>query len=280
VIIGAPGASASLRRPPEGRRRKGSPIDEGGDRFDFEGFQPLWRRHSDAVNRRLLEGWLPSRSRAALKTDLFDEAVGTGLYRDLHRRCERVIGIDVDPAAVSVARNRHPEIEAMHADVCGLPFEAGEFDLVVSLSTLDHLQSFERVRVAIGELNRVLRPGGSLLLTLDNRANPVVAIRNALPLRWLRRLRLVPYPVGVACGPGRLGRLLAAGGFEIGERTAIMHAPRVAGVAGAAAVERWLGEPGERRLLRALDACEQLGRLPTRNLSGYFIAFRATKPAG
>jgi hypothetical protein len=125
----------------------------------------------------------------------------------------------------------------------------------------------------------VLRPGGSLLLTLDNRANPIVAIRNALPLPWLRRLRLVPYPVGVACGPGRLGGLLTAAGFEIDQRTAIMHAPRIAGVAAAAAVDRWLGELGKRRLLRALDVWERLGRLPTRDLTGYFIAFRATKPA-
>lgn len=252
-------------------------MSDGLDSFDFEGFQPLWRRHSDAVNRRLLERWLPSRSRAVLKTDVFDEAVGAGLYGDLRARSERTVGIDLDPAAVRAARRRHPGIEAMPADVGELPFADGEFDLAVSLSTLDHLGSAGEVHSALRELRRVLEPGGALILTLDNGANPVVALRNALPLRLLRRLGLVPYPVGFACGPRRLASLLADSGFEITAETAIMHAPRIAAVAAAGFVHDRLGPAAERRLLSLLGSFERLERLPTRALSGYFIAFRATR---
>src|SRR5437867_12508286 len=42
---------------------------------------PLWRQHSDRVNGALLARWLPRRPMGfVLKTDLFEEAVGDGLY--------------------------------------------------------------------------------------------------------------------------------------------------------------------------------------------------------
>jgi hypothetical protein len=43
--------------------------------------QRVWRRHSDALNARLLTKWLPvERMDLIVKTDLFDEAVTGGLY--------------------------------------------------------------------------------------------------------------------------------------------------------------------------------------------------------
>ncbi len=66
---------------------------------------------------------------------------------------------------------------------CGtLPFPDGAFDRVFSNSTLDHFDSRDDIREALRELARVLHPEGELLLTLDNLANPVVRLRNALPL--------------------------------------------------------------------------------------------------
>src|SRR5439155_7848743 len=55
--------------------------------------------------------------------------------------------------------------------------------------------------------------GGALVVTLDNGANPVVALRNRLPLGALRRLSLVPYAVGATCGPRRFPRLLVETDF-------------------------------------------------------------------
>src|SRR5204863_6785753 len=58
------------------------------------------------------------------------------------------------------------------------------------------------VRTGLAELRRVLSPHGRLVVTLDNGLNPVVALRNRLPLGILRRVGAVPYFVGVTCGPG------------------------------------------------------------------------------
>lgn len=50
-------------------------------------------------------------------------------------------------------------------------FAAETFDLVVSTSTLDHFTCREDLVTSLEEISRVLRPGGLLILTLDNPLN-------------------------------------------------------------------------------------------------------------
>ena len=230
------------------------------------------RAYSDAANELLLARWTTEPARRALKTDLFDEAVGAGLVGALGRHAGTVTAVDVSPAVVAAARERHPGLDARCADTRRLPFEDGAFDLVLSNSTLDHFESLDDVRAALAELHRVLEPGGRLVITLDNAANPLVAVRNALPARVLSRLRLVPYPVGATCGPRRLRRLLASAGFAVEASRGVMHCPRLLARAAAALVA-----PGSPGLLRGVLALERLGSLPTRYLTAQFVAASARR---
>ena len=222
------------------------------------------RAYGDEVNRVLLERWLPKGAGRVLKTDLFEEAVGPGLAGLLGERFQRVDGIDVSHAVTEEAARRHPEINVECSDVRTLPYADGTFDAIVSTSTLDHFDTVAEISKALEELRRVLAPGGTLVVSLDNLSNPFVAVRNALPYGWLHRVGLVPYYVGATCRPGELRRLLATTGFEVQATTAIMHVPRVI----ALAVGRGTG---------ALIAFERLGRFPTRFLTGQFIAARAVR---
>ena len=222
------------------------------------------RAYSDAVNSALVRAWLaePVRGRL-LKTDLFDEAVGTGLIGELAARADRVAGIDVSDSVVAEVRRRYPELETAVADVRALPFADGSFAAVLSNSTLDHFDARAEIERALRELHRVLEPGGRLLVTLDNAAHPLVALRNALPYGLLARLDLVVYRPGATTGPGGLRRLLAATGFELERIDAVMHVPRV--------LARGLRPLGEERVLRGLLRAERLGRLPTRFVTGQFV---------
>jgi SAM-dependent methyltransferase len=223
------------------------------------------RAYGDDVNRALLERWLPPGTVArVLKTDLFEEAVGEGLTPFLASRAGRVDAIDVSEAVAAAARSRHPEINALRSDVRTLPYDDEAFDVAVSTSTLDHFDSMGEIAAGLRELRRVLRAGGVLIVSVDNLANPLVALRNALPFTWLNRIGLVPYYVGVTCGPTDLRRLLTDAGFDVQIVTAVMHVPRVAVLA--------LG-----RGARELMALERLERLPTRFLTGQFVAARAVR---
>jgi SAM-dependent methyltransferase len=242
--------------------------------------EALWRAHSDAVNAGLFTRWLPEKGCGRLlKTDLYDEAMGEGLYPLLASRARCVVGIDLSASAVAAAHARYPGLLALAGDVRRLPFASESFDVVVSNSTLDHFDTHGEIGEALRQLHRVLVPGGLLLLTLDNFANPAVALRNALPFRWLHRLGLVPYPVGATLGPRGLKALLRDSAFEAGETTALLHCPRALAVPLARRVQR-RGDPGRKaRLLQHLRRWERLSRWPTRFLTAYFVGVRATKPA-
>jgi len=242
------------------------------------GAEALWRAHCDAVNGAQIARWLPAHRWArVLKTDLWDEAMGLGQGPLLAEHAGLVAGIDFVPAVVAAAVGRHPRLCAVLADVRRLPFADGAFDAVVSTSTLDHFAAAADIPVALRELHRVLGSDGRLLLTLDNRANPVVAARNALPFRLLQQAGLVPYPVGATCGPGRLRRMVRDAGFDVLETTALLHCPRVFAVAAARRRQRRGDAAAGARFLARLGRWEALARLPTRFLTGYFIGIHARK---
>lgn len=238
----------------------------------------LWRTHCDELNAVLLRRWLADMPGGhILKTDLYDEAVGAGLYPLLARVARAVVGIDLAANIAAAATARHTGLQAVQADVRCLPFPGSSFDTVLSNSTLDHFDTRAEIEAALAEIHRVLRRGGRLLITMDNLANPAVALRNALPLSWLRRCGIVPYPVGATYGPWRLRRALTRSGFETIRRASLLHCPRAWAVARAARLEV-CARPGARQaFLRRLMHWERLGALPTHYLTGYFVAALAVK---
>jgi SAM-dependent methyltransferase len=242
------------------------------------GPQTLWRKHSDAVNRALLARWMPERSgKWLLKTDAFDEAFGSGLIDFLAGRVQHVVIIDVADDVLRAALARRSALSVVQADVRSLPLADESVDVVVSNSTLDHFGSIKQIVLSLQELSRVLSPGGQLILTMDNPANPIVRLRNALPFDWLFRTGLVPYRVGVTVGAKRLGLLLSRWGFENVETTAILHCPRVLAVPLAALLDRYGSEWAKQQFQRFLLTMERLDGWSTRFRTGHFVAVRAAK---
>ena len=246
--------------------------------YQDEGFQKLWRIHSDRVNVALLIRWQPvNQTGNLLKTDLFDEAVSDGLSSSLNSLAKRVFYIDTSFEVHHMAKRRHSGLQTIGADVRYLPFSQGTFDGIISNSTLDHFKSHDEILISLRELYRVLRPGGQLILTLDNLANPIVFLRNGLPFRLLYRMKIIPYYVGVTLGPYRLRHFLKEAGFKVLEVDTIMHCPRVVAVAITRCLENHASPKTQKAFLRFLMVFEHLFRLPTRFLTGHFIAVKATK---
>jgi ubiquinone/menaquinone biosynthesis C-methylase UbiE len=240
----------------------------------------LWRRCSDAIHQMWLDRAAGAmRGALVLKTDLFDEAFGDGLAEWFEQRGNRVIGCDVAFSTAKHASERRNCLASVVSDVRHLPFGDERFDCVFSDSTLDHFQEEEQIQRSLEELNRVLRPRGTLLVTMDNPRHPLIVLRNLFPAIW-QRLGIVPYSVGVTCSERRLSRMLEAAGFEVLETGAILHAPRLLVVACCGWIERRLGihEPAA-WWLRWLKRFELLGRLPCRQWTGHFVAAVARRSA-
>ncbi|MGW6912411.1 class I SAM-dependent methyltransferase [Kitasatospora sp. NPDC054939] len=81
----------------------------------------------------------------------------------LTARGARVVGVDLSPGMVEVARKANPEAEFRVGDLLELPAEDREFGAAVVLYSVIHLRPADLGR-AFAELRRVLRPGGRALV--------------------------------------------------------------------------------------------------------------------
>ena len=92
-------------------------------------------------------------------------AIGTGLNLPFYPSAVELTGIDFSPAMLDLARRRAGELgraaELQQADAMALPFPDSSFDTVVCTFGLCAIPDDRR---AVSEMNRVLRPGGLLLL--------------------------------------------------------------------------------------------------------------------
>jgi SAM-dependent methyltransferase len=70
-------------------------------------------------------------------------------------------GVDLDPEAVAIARQRASRARIACAAAEALPFGDASFDVVYCVSTLEHVADAAR---AVGEMARVLDPAGQLYL--------------------------------------------------------------------------------------------------------------------
>ncbi|GAA3646156.1 class I SAM-dependent methyltransferase [Lentzea roselyniae] len=97
--------------------------------------------------------------------DVLEVAVGTGLNLPHYPANVRLTGLDLSPAMLDIARTRAAElgreIELCEGDAQALPFPDASFDTVVCTLGLCGVPD---ERGAITEMQRVLKPGGKLLL--------------------------------------------------------------------------------------------------------------------
>ena len=133
--------------------------------------------------------------------------------------------------------------------------------------------------VALKELGRVLRPGGTLILTIDNQRN--LTYPPYFMFRLWMKLKLAPYFIGRTMSLRRLTAVLNEAGLEVKASTAILHYPHPDGL--VRWLERFLHTLGRGRLdstiRRGYTGLEKLERKRTRYLTGRYLAIKAVKRA-
>jgi ubiquinone/menaquinone biosynthesis C-methylase UbiE len=153
---------------------------------------------------------------------LLDAACGTGVVARLAaqqlRGTRRVIGLDLNPGMIALARSLSPDggttIEWREGNLEVLPFGDGEFDVVLCQQGL---QFCADRTAAVRQMRRVLRPGGRLLLSVwrdlehcPYNAAVVSGVTQHVSAEAGQRMR-APCSLG---NPDELRALLTAAGFE------------------------------------------------------------------
>jgi SAM-dependent methyltransferase len=119
---------------------------------------------------------------------ILDLACGSGRHSlELRRRGFDVVGVDISPELIEIARRdadeAELEVEFVRADLRDLTYEE-QFDLVLNLNdgAIGYLESDEENRRTFEVISRALRPGGRNLLQLPN----ILYVRDRLPQRsWI-----------------------------------------------------------------------------------------------
>jgi ubiquinone/menaquinone biosynthesis C-methylase UbiE len=117
-------------------------------------------RKISGFERGFLSGareWVGSRARGRV----LEVAIGTGRSIRHYPPDIELVGLDLTPEMLEFARGRGRDVELVVGDASHLPFDDASFDTVVCALGLC---SIPDPAAAVGEMARVLRPGGSLLL--------------------------------------------------------------------------------------------------------------------
>lgn len=142
-------------------------------------------------------------------TRLLHVGCGTGTALELAARSgAEVAGLDASVELLKIARDRLPDADLRVADAAELPYDRGCFDQVMAF---DAIQYTEPPAVAVAELARVTRPGGSVVIGLWHnwsgreasaflnavRGLVPAEVPDAQPVRDLYRLREVMVESGL-----------------------------------------------------------------------------------
>jgi predicted ATP-grasp superfamily ATP-dependent carboligase/SAM-dependent methyltransferase len=223
--------------------------------------------------------------------------VGCGAGRTataLARRGFAVDAVDRSAEMLEVARGRGADdggtgrVRYIHADAGALPFASGAYDLVIALGVVPWLSA---PQTALAEIGRVLAPGGSLIVSADNRYrlshlfDPRYSPALAGARRRARNLRLVSplvnrhSPRVAMHAPGEFDSMLRRAGLSIGQRASVGFGPF------AFLGLRVLPEPLARRVNARLQKRSDSGHTLLASLGSHYLALArkaetATEPGG
>ena len=151
---------------------------------------------SGAINayHNLLLRHLPSQCESALEV-----GCGSGVFtRHLAASTKRVVGLDLSPQMIRLARERsidYPNIEYLLGDLLQLTLPAESFGCVVSIATLHHLPTEQ----ALIKMKSLVAPGGLLVIHdliaddgLMDICRSVIAMPVNVTLRFLKTGRPLP----------------------------------------------------------------------------------------
>lgn len=100
---------------------------------------------------------------------ILEIGIGTGrIGGPLHERGRALIGVDLSRPMLSVLRGKFPTLPIAVADITRLPFAPATCDGILAFHVLHLVRDW---REALAEAVRVLRPGGRLIYSTNQRAH-------------------------------------------------------------------------------------------------------------
>lgn len=247
-----------------------------------QAFDDILAEHYRISHLDLVRRWADvGESRLILKTDLFAEGLcpSRSFFWDILKQNHRVVGMDISNQIVTKAKSNalqySPDSPGQYTscDVKQLPFADNSFDLIISDSTLDHFHHKTEINTALSELSRILKPGGILIITLDNISN----LTEPLFRLWIA-LGLSSFYIGSTYNIRELNHALEMAGLIVTDNTAFVHNPRFFAKAIISFLRKIHHSAFDRWIRKGLAFFDSFEKRKTKYLTAQFIAAKATKP--
>lgn len=129
--------------------------------YDFDKIARTYDRLNHLMTLGLDRLWR-RRAVRGLHGNVLDVACGTGdMVVELQKHGCNVTGVDLSEEMMAIARQKAPAATYMFADAERLPFPDGAFDAVTCAFGV---RNFVHLKKGLGEMLRVLKPGGRMVL--------------------------------------------------------------------------------------------------------------------
>jgi len=96
--------------------------------------------------------------------------IGCGNGRNMNYDGYNFIGVDSSKEFVKICKASGYNAEI--CDMCYLPFDSDTFDSILSIASLHHLSNKQRRIECLKEMYRVLKPGGTILISVWSKEQP------------------------------------------------------------------------------------------------------------
>jgi SAM-dependent methyltransferase len=147
------------------------------------------RNYSDTVNQALAFSGLKvdffTRAKAEYLLDLVEKLhppmshaevidIGCGVgntHPHMRDQFAKMAGVDVSAACIATAIERNPSVQYATYDGLHLPYPGATFDVAFAVCVFHHVPVSDRGGL-VGEIHRILRPGGLFVIFEHNPLNP------------------------------------------------------------------------------------------------------------
>jgi SAM-dependent methyltransferase len=243
----------------------------------------LLAEHKRRVYLGLIDRWVKiTDEQRILKTDLFAEAFEIEQFLFEIPGAIQVVGIDISIEIVKRAilkANKHGKDGSGYicCDMRRLPLQDNSVDIIISDSSLDHFSSERDIIVALKEFCRVLRVGGTIVLSIDNKNN--ISYPPYFSVRLWMKLGLSPYFIGKTMSLSELRKNLQEMGLAVQGTTTIFHYPHPDALVRwtESALRKISGGRLDNAIRKGLALMERTGGKWTRLATGRYIALKAIK---
>jgi ubiquinone/menaquinone biosynthesis C-methylase UbiE len=103
-------------------------------------------------------------------SNILDIGCGNGRNIEFYRHLNHIQGIDTSHEFVRICQEKG--LSVIQGNMCNMPYGDETFDALTVIASFHHLDCVDHRITALSEMNRILKPGGKILMSVWSKEQP------------------------------------------------------------------------------------------------------------